>query len=72
LNKWIGRIAKDVAQPHQTYSERAAVMEFVRSHRLSIAHAFHQRLVRGDVVLELTRLYRLEIASKVDVSPRDT
>lgn len=63
LNGWIGRIAKEVATTYQTFDERTAATEFVRSHRLSIAHAFERKLVRNDVVIELARLYE---ASKID------
>jgi hypothetical protein len=40
LNKWIGRIAKEVAKPYETMTEREAATEFVLQHRLSIAR-FH-------------------------------
>jgi len=51
-------IEKEVAKPYETYSERSAAEAFARSHRLSIAHAFERRIVRGDVVAALLRLFR--------------
>jgi hypothetical protein len=48
-------------------SPEAAIDTF--QHSLSIANAYHRRLVREDVVLELTRLFQLENESKADVSP---
>ena len=57
MNRSCAVIAKEVAKSYQTKSERDAATEFVLQHRLSIANEFHRRLVRGDVVLELTRLF---------------
>ena len=52
----ISVIAHEVSN-HYDGAERKAAKEFARSHRLSIAHAFHRKLVRKDVVVELSRLY---------------
>jgi hypothetical protein len=57
LKKWVARIAYEVAKPYETKSERDAAEAFARSHRLSIANAFERKLVRKDVVEELTRLF---------------
>jgi hypothetical protein len=72
LGRWRARIAREVAAPYQTYSEQEAAKAFVRAHRLTIAYAFHRKLCRKDVVVELTRLYQLKIESKAetDISPR--
>ena len=50
-------IAKEAAAPFQTYSGQEAVKAFVQSHRLTIANAFERKLVRKDVVAELSALY---------------
>ena len=42
---------------YQTKTERDEAEAFARSHRLSIANAFERKLVRKDVVEELTRLF---------------
>jgi hypothetical protein len=67
LNAWITRIAKEVGAAYQTKTERDAAVAFVKSHRLSIANAFERKIVRGDVVKELTRLFR-EIPRPADVT----
>lgn len=59
LNQWAARIAKEVGRQFDTQTEREAATAFAQSHRLSIVNAFARRLVRADVVAELTRLYRL-------------
>jgi hypothetical protein len=56
LGRWISLIVREVGKPYQTKSERDAATLFVRSHRLSIANAFHRKLCRKDVVEELGRL----------------
>jgi len=56
---------------YSTKTERDAATEFVRSYRLSIAHAFHRKLVRKYVVAELLRLYERvrPHRTRVDISP---
>jgi hypothetical protein len=60
LGWWIAKIVREVGRKYETNSERTAAEAFVRSHRLSIANAFERKLVRKDVVAELTRLYRAQ------------
>jgi hypothetical protein len=58
----VSRIAKEVARQYETHSEREAATEFVLQHELS-TNAFHRRLVRSDVVLELRWLFELSKAN---------
>jgi hypothetical protein len=57
LNKWCAVIVREVGKRYQTKTERDEAEAFARSHRLSIANAFERKLVRKDVVEELTRLF---------------
>ena len=57
MNRWCHVIAREVASQYQTKTERDAAVEFVRQHRLSIANAFERRIVRGDVVAALARMF---------------
>ena|ERR1700730_3846448 len=57
LNRWCAVIAREVGKRYQTKTERDEAEAFARSHRLSIANAFERKLVRKDVVEELTRLF---------------
>jgi hypothetical protein len=67
LGRWISVIAREVGKRFDTHSERSAAEAFVRSHRLSIANAFHRKLVRKDVAAELSALYAER--HKTEVSP---
>jgi hypothetical protein len=58
-----------LAGHNQTKTERDAAIEFVRGHRLSIANAFERRLVRGDVVAVLARLYAGQRAGHDKIEP---
>jgi hypothetical protein len=62
LGRWVARIAREVASPYQTKSERDAAEQFARSHRLSIANCFQRKLCRTDVVEALIELYELSKA----------
>lgn len=55
-------MARDVGGRYQTKTERDEAEAFASSHRLSIANAFECKLVRKDVVEELTRLFEARMS----------
>ena len=69
LGRWVSIIAREVARRFAPGPERLGVKTFVHSHRLTIASAFERRLVRRDVVAELTRLYQLNRADPANSEP---
>ena len=62
MSKWVSKVARDVGKRYQTKTERNEAEAFARWHRLSIANAFERKLVRKDVVEELTRLFEARMS----------
>ncbi len=58
----MSKVARDVGKRYQTKTERNEAEAFARWHRLSIANAFERKLVRKDVVEELTRLFEARMS----------
>src|ERR1700730_9434399 len=55
IRRWTRFVARDMGNQFPDDSE--AAREFAFRHSLSIANAFHRRLMRADVTAELTRLF---------------
>ena len=57
LSRWVAIIAHATGKQFPEGEERAGAKKFVLSHRLSIAYAFHRRIVRADVVAAFVIMY---------------